>query len=173
MNKIVLTAERLRASLDYNEETGEFRRRHKKNARWPAGEVVGCASTVNKKSGLKYLFVFLHGRLYRAHRLAWLYVNGVWPSECIDHIDGDGLNNRIANLREATRAENNRNTGARRTNASGLKGVSWNKKDKRWRADISLNGKGIYIGNFLTPEEAHKAYAEAADRLHAEFARTE
>lgn len=91
-------------------------------------------------------------------------------SELVDHIDGDGLNNRRNNLRPATNAQNVRNSRKRTTNTSGFKGVSWNKEHRKWRAEIMARGKKKFLGLFNTAEEAHKAYCEAAEQLHGEFA---
>lgn len=104
-----------------------------------------------------------------AHQLAWLYVNGTWPPSQIDHIDGDGLNNKIENLRLANSAQNNSNRSF--NGAVGFKGVYWNKSGKAYRAQIQINGRRIYLGSFATPEEAHEAYVKAAKELHGEFAR--
>jgi hypothetical protein len=92
------------------------------------------------------------------------------PTEDVDHIDGDGLNNRRNNLRVATSAQNGRNRGAQRNNTSGYKGVGWDKSRQKWTAQIKVNGKQKHLGRFDTPEAAHKAYCEAADRLHGKFA---
>jgi hypothetical protein len=89
----------------------------------------------------------------------------------IDHIDGDGLNNRKSNLRLATRCENNRNRKINKNNTSGLKGVFWIASRKRWRAEIKADGKKINLGYFNTPEAAHAAYVAASERLHGEFGR--
>jgi hypothetical protein len=90
----------------------------------------------------------------------------------VDHIDGDGLNNRRSNLRFATTAQNSANRGKQKNNTSGFKGVRWHKRDKRWRAVIGINGKTKQIGSFKTPEAAYDAYCAAARELHGVFART-
>ena len=90
-----------------------------------------------------------------------------------DHIDGDGLNNRRANLRNATCAQNNSNKKLRSDNTSGLLGVSWHKRDEKWAAQIATGGKTIHLGYFLSPREAHEAYSAAAKSLHGEFASRE
>jgi hypothetical protein len=88
-----------------------------------------------------------------------------------DHIDGDGLNNRRSNLRIATTSENQRNRGLSANNTSGFKGVSWQKRTKKWRAEIRSNGVYWWLGDFDTPEAAHAAYVAASERLHGEFGR--
>jgi hypothetical protein len=92
------------------------------------------------------------------------------PTEGVDHIDGDGLNNRRDNLRVATHAQNLRNRGKNKNNKSGYKGVYWHKATKKWKAQIKVNGKEKYLGLFDNPEDAHKAYCEAAKELHGKFA---
>jgi hypothetical protein len=89
----------------------------------------------------------------------------------IDHIDGDGLNNRKSNLRLATRSENARNRRINKNSTSGLKGASWVESRKRWRAEIRADGKQIHLGYFNTPEAAHAAYVAASEKMHGEFAR--
>lgn len=89
----------------------------------------------------------------------------------VDHVNGDGLDNRRRNIRLATGAENRRNKGLTAQNRSGLKGASWNNHAGKWEANIRAGGKRHYLGLFLTAETAHAAYAEAALRLHGAFAR--
>lgn len=88
----------------------------------------------------------------------------------IDHINTDGLDNRRANLRIATTSENQRNRGATRLNTSGFKGVSFIKCSGKWRSEIKVNKKTIYLGQHATPETAYAAYCKAAKSMHAEFA---
>lgn len=107
-----------------------------------------------------------------AHRVVWALVHGYWPPEDLDHINGDRGDNRLCNLREATRAENNCNRPKPSANTSGFKGVGWNSQRGRWQAQISLNNKGRHIGFFDDPEEAHAAYCKAAATTHRDFART-
>lgn len=90
----------------------------------------------------------------------------------VDHINGDGLDNRRGNLRLATSSQQKMNTRRRSDNASGFKGVSWHTKRQKWRAVISAGGETRHLGYFNTPGDAAQAYAEASARLHGEFART-
>lgn len=87
----------------------------------------------------------------------------------VDHIDGNGLNNRRSNLRIATQNQNKRNSALFASNTSGLKGVSWHKKSLKWRAQIGHNNKKIHLGSFDAKEDAHAAYCEAAIKYHGEF----
>lgn len=162
--------ERIRAALDYDGETGKFtwRRRDRcgrsNDARWtgkPAGSPV-------RKGHIR---IEIDGRGYYAHRLAWLFHYGEWPSVQVDHINGDPADNRIANLRLATNAENGRNRRIHRNNTSGVKGVG--RSGDKWIARIKFNYQHIHIGTFSTLEEAAQAYAHTAERLYGSFARTE
>ena len=91
----------------------------------------------------------------------------------VDHIDGDGLNNRRCNMRLATRAQNMRNQKKNSRNTSGLKGVSFDKRREKWYAKIKLNRIEKFLGYFASPEEAHAVYFAASRELHGEFGRTE
>jgi len=88
-----------------------------------------------------------------------------------DHIDGDGLNNRRDNMRNATRSQNQHNQGLAAHNTSGFKGVTWHKARAKWRAQIKINGKQRYLGMFGSLESASAAYAAASAELHGEFGR--
>lgn len=91
----------------------------------------------------------------------------------IDHIDGNKLNNQRNNLRLCSHAENTRNVGIRKTNTSGYKGVSWNKRTKKWVAQICFNYKKIILGRFENVADAARAYNEASGKYHGEFARND
>lgn len=90
--------------------------------------------------------------------------------EVTDHIDGNGLNNCRDNLRPASYMQNAHNRREYSNNSSGYKGVSWRKKEQKWGAKICIKGKQKHLGLFDTPEEAHAAYCEAAEKYHGEFA---
>jgi hypothetical protein len=94
------------------------------------------------------------------------------PGLMVDHIDGDGLNNRRSNLRLATHAQNGQNQRRSRANASGFKGVSWSSRVGRWQAAIRIAGRKVFLGYYGTPEEAHTAYSAAVEKFHGEFGRT-
>jgi hypothetical protein len=168
-----LDAATLRKALDYDPETGLlfWRRRDdvppKVNNRF-AGKPAG-----GRDGQYGYITVRLYDRLYQAHRLVWLHVHGVWPDAVLDHIDGNPTNNRIDNLRPATRAENNRNRAKAAGTISKLKGVTRDKRTGLWIAQIMISRKQHYLGQYLTEIGAHRAYCEAAARLHGAFARTE
>jgi len=153
----------LREVYAYDPETGEFCWRIGRS-----GARVGVVAGSLERTG--YRRIWLDGRRYLAHRLAWFYVYGRWPAEQIDHIDGDKLNNRIANLREATMQQNNRNKRVQSNNSSGYKGASWDGHLGKWRAYIYVSRRRIYLGLYPSAAEAHRAYCEAAMRHHGEFA---
>lgn len=160
-----LTQDRLKELLEYNPEAGRFIRligRSGPKAR--AGDVAGC------DNGQGYIRIYVDGRPYKAHRLAWFYMFGEWPKE-IDHINCDKSDNRAANLRKVTRSQNRMNVRAYRSNKSGYRGVSYYRQTGRWKAQIQKSGKKIAIGYFDTPEQAHAAYQEASARLHGEYGR--
>ena len=89
----------------------------------------------------------------------------------VDHRNTDTLDNRRLNLRIATHSQNGANRGANENNTSGYKGVSWHKVGRKWRAQIRVNGRQIYLGMFDSPEQASLAYRNAANFHHQEFAR--
>lgn len=162
MAKVDITAERLRELLDYDAETGTFRWRHKGKGRM-VGSVAGCRTRAGYVQ-IRTLYV-----LRMAHRLAWLYVYGRWPRSTLDHIDGDRLNNRIANLREVSVSGNAQNQkGAQRDSLSGYLGVVTRTRatKNRWQAKITVDGRSAWLGVFDSPECAHLAYLEAKRRLH-------
>ena len=90
----------------------------------------------------------------------------------IDHVNGDGLDCRLSNLRQATRSQNLMNSRRRSTSKSGYKGVSFVARHGHWRAEIKIEGKTKYLGSFPTPDEAHEAYVSAASQIFGQFARS-
>lgn len=159
-----LTVGLLRSVLSYNADTGEFRWLVSRGKR-KAGDIAG------KHACNGYWRIKLFGKEYPARRLAWFFFYVEWPDGQVDHINLDKVDNRIANLRQATVAENQHNKHHQSNNTSGFKGVSKLKRTGRWRSEIMVDGRKHYLGSFATAEEAADAYAVAATRLHAEFAR--
>lgn len=153
----MLTADRLRDLLDYNSETGIFRWKVRVARRVRVGDIAGSADNGYREIRIDYT-------AYRAHRLAWLYAHGVWPKE-IDHINGVMDDNRLLNLRDATKSENQQNQRrAQSNNKTGLLGVSLRRG--KFQAQIMASGKNLHLGYFATAELAHAAYVQAKRRLH-------
>jgi len=159
-----LTHEYLKSILHYDPDTGIFTRLVYKSS----SAKTGCIAGYLTKSG--YICITIDYKRYYSHRLAWLYMTGVWPKHQIDHADGVKRNNIFSNLREATNSENGMNKPMQSNNTSGYIGVYFNKINKNWNSRISLNKKQIHLGCFNTPEEAHKAYLEATKKYFCEFA---
>jgi hypothetical protein len=112
------------------------------------------------------------GHTFKAHRMIYLYHHGHLP-EFIDHIDNNPQNNRIENLREATAIQNSWNQKKRKTNTTGVKGVSWNKKTSKWIARCMINYESHYLGHFESLEKAQKALIDFRTKNQGEFARHE
>jgi hypothetical protein len=160
-----VTAERLRAVLDYTPDTGAFVWRVTLSNRSQAGTEAGC---ICPKSG--YRLIGIDGTIYKASRLAWLYMTDDWPRDVVDHRNGVRADDRWGNLRAATHAQNLQNRSAQKNNTSGFKGVYFHPQSGRWRARISADGKATSLGLHETPELAHAAYCAAAAQLHGEYA---
>ena len=161
----MITHERLLYLLSYDPETGVFRwnvNHHKMHA----GDIAGGIGAKG------YWMIGIDCVRYYAHRLAWFYMTGEWPSEKIDHKDTNRIRNVWENLRPATTSQNAVNSGLGKTNTSGFKGVSWNAKLSRWQTHIRINGRSTYLGLFDDPRAEHAAYCRAAEAAHGEFART-
>jgi len=105
----------------------------------------------------------------RVHRVCWFLYYGKWPSCFIDHIDGDRINNKLDNLREASFTENAQNSKKAINNNSGFRGVSWCKERGKWSARIRTNGKYKYLGRFDCPTVAALAYDKASLKYHGDF----
>ena len=132
---------------------------------------VKRGSVAGSKTVSGYLQVRFFGVDIKAHRIIWAICHGTWPELLIDHIDGDPLNNKIENLREANFNENVRNIRTPKHNTSGVKGVGFCKKTGRWTCWIWVNNKKIWLGRHDTKEAAAMAYAVASKKYHKEFGR--
>ena len=159
------SADYFRQFVKYDPTTGDFIWLGDNSTRRKQGEAI----KTKNKSG--YILVRLAPLNYMAHRLAWLLEKGEDPGHFeVDHINGDKADNRIENLRLSTRGQNRANSAHNKSSKSGLKGVYWCKKQKKWRAQITVNKKVMKLGAFADPFEAHMAYREAAVKYHGEFA---
>ena len=158
---MTLTTEQLKNVLDYDANTGVFVWKTRPSKAVKAGDVAGC---VEKRIG--YVTIGIAKRVYKAHRLAWLYVYGEWPKGLIDHINCNKADNRICNLRDVFADGNSQNVRKPNVrNKSGFMGVIW--FQNKWRASMSVNGKSKWLGDYSTPQEAHQVYLEAKRKYHA------
>ena len=160
----MISEARLKELMTYDPETGDFaflKRRGYRGAGLKAGSMTAFG----------YWRIRIDRREYHAHRLAWLYVYGEWPEKDIDHINAIKTDNRIANLRIATPAQNNANQPLTSRNSSGFKGVTWHKRCGKWQAAIKVSGRTFHLGLFERAEDAHAAYVNAAKEHYGECAR--
>jgi len=159
-----LTHARLCEVLDYSAETGLFVWRVTRGK-----AIKGCvAGHVDAKTG--YIVIGIDRVLHLGHRLAWLFVNGVFPHGLLDHRNRVPSDNRISNLRIATGTQNAANKTIGTTNRSGYKGVSWHKKAGKWQASIKIGRRSFGLGLYGCPVLAHAAYRRAAEEKFKEFA---
>lgn len=128
------------------------------NTRWSGKPAI----TTDNGDG--YLSGALNGKRVYAHRIIYEIATGKQP-EIIDHINGNRSDNRICNLRSVSRAENQRNLSVHGRNTSGIPGVSYSRRDHRWRAYINVGGRQASLGMFDTAEEAAAARKEAERRI--------
>lgn len=154
-----LTAQQLREVLHYDPETGQFSWSPHYHGGRLRGKPVGHVSV---ETGHVNIRVFK--RSYEAHRLAWLYMTGVWPENTVDHENRVPHDNRWKNLRDATMTQQRQNQKMRKDNRHGYRGLELHTSGL-WRVRIGLNGKRIQVGYFKTPEEAMQA-REQAERDH-------
>ncbi|MDX0897467.1 HNH endonuclease [Sinorhizobium medicae] len=158
----MLSQERLKELLDYDPSTGIFQWKVDRGG-MRAGDVAGLLHTNG------YIRISVDSRRYYAHRLAFLFMEGEFPPEQVDHIDLSRTNNAWSNLRRASVSENMHNREIRSHSTIGFKGVSKNKVG--YMARIRVDKRVIYLGNFKTREEASEAYNKAANDLVGAFAR--
>lgn len=163
----------LRQILQYDEETGVFTWR----VRLPQSQIRNLWNRryAGKEAGhimpSGYSTIRLKPRHFYAHQLAWFYVYGEWPTCDIDHINMERSDNRISNLRKATRSQNKGNVKAHPRNTSGTRGVVWDKHRQKWRAQIMINGRQTNLGRYDTFADAKKAFDQAAIPHWGEFLR--
>lgn len=175
----MLSQQRLKELLHYDPQTGIFTRLTSNN-QTKIGDVVGTVRNRRKRGKGKthlweddqsqlYVKTKIDGKHYMLHRLAWLYVHGHFPSDMIDHIDGNRQNNKIDNLREATNSQNMMNGRKKSNCASPYKGVT--RSGDKWKMTISIDGKQTYMGTFESEIEAAIAYNRAGFKYYGEFFR--
>lgn len=129
------------------------------------------AGTLQKNP--KYWVVWVNNRIYRVHRVIMCLLHDLEYAECpvVDHIDGDGSNNRVENLRLVSHSQNSANMKTPKSNTSGIKGVSYDRKRGKYRGYVTLHGKQYNAGRFDTLDEAAEAVAKLREELHGQYAR--
>lgn len=161
---VELTQEYLKSILHYNPETGIFTWIKTTSNRVKVGDKAGV------KEHWGYISISINCVKYKAHRLAFFYMENRWPEVLLDHKDRVRDNNIWGNLREASHSENAQNGSKQKNASSKYRGVNWDDNRSKWYACIRVDGKTKSLGRHATEEEAHIAYRKAADKYHGEFA---
>ncbi|MCK6984088.1 HNH endonuclease, partial [Enterobacter roggenkampii] len=160
--KLLMSVGDIRDLIDYNPETGVLTAKVNFSGR-QAGSVIGSQTWQG------YYAFSLFGKKCFAHRLAWLLHYGEWPSQPIDHINGIKTDNSIINLRLCSLSQNQFNKPTQKNNTTGVKGVYWNKRDKRYVASVQFNGKKYSAGHHKDIESAKEAVMKLREKLAGEF----
>ena len=157
-----LTLDEILNRLKYDPATGIFTWLMREDASANVGtwnaRFGGRQAFTSSRAG--YLGGTINGVKVQAHRLAYFVGKGVWP-DCIDHINGDRSDNRLANLRSVTLAENNRNHPVQKRNKSGVPGVRLDIRRNRWRAEVTFDGRVEFLGSFVSLDDAIAARMSA------------
>jgi len=153
----------VRAAFDYDKGVLRWRTPHGRR-----GVVGAVAGSSNNSTG--YVHIKWNGRMYLAHRLIFAFHHSILPDE-VDHINGEKTDNRVENLRAASKSLNQHNAKRRVSNRSGVKGVSWSERDKRWVATINRDKKIVFQKYFRNLNDAELAVQQARKHLHGDFAR--
>lgn len=161
----------LLALFSYETTTGILRWKPT-SERWRKRFVGKSAGTITAR-GYIAVGIKTNGKTtyYLAHRIIWKMMTGNEPQDQIDHRDGSRLNNRWRNLRAAANGPNLQNAKLRADNKSGVKGVSWDRSHKKWKAVISVDKQAVQLGRFGSVSAAETAIINARQHLHGEFAR--
>jgi hypothetical protein len=158
-----LTQKELKESLHYEPKTGVFTWLASRGNSVKVGDIAGY---IDK---LGYRFIKINGKMYKAHRLVFLYMTGKFPPDEIDHLNHLRYDNRFVNLRHATRVENSRNRSMNSNNTSGFNGVYWHEGASKWRVRIRVNGKDKHLGLFTDMDDAiiARKKANVENEFHA------
>lgn len=166
-----ISPERIREVLDYDYENGALRWKGRPTARpsWNARFTGKIAGHKDKTTG--YMAIRIDGKLFLAHRVAWAHVYGEWPEDEIDHRNRVGADNRLLNMRPATRNDNLGNRSVPINSKSGIKGVSWDSKKKKWMVRVTRQGVRYYFGTYSSIDEARKASDAGMKNVYGEYAK--
>ena len=162
-----VTIEMLRSMIDYNPDTGAMRwkeRQGRARGRARAGQPVGYFKR-------PYRTINIYGNKLYVHRVAFALANNRWPYPICDHINGNPDDNRACNLREATPLQSAHNISGHKKSFSGVKGVAWHPKNRRWTTRVMHKGRSYAFGCYATIKEAAQAVRAGREQLHGEFAR--
>lgn len=151
----ILTQKRVKELFDYNPDIGVLFRKVTASNNAKAGDEAGWSTS--PRDGNIYRAVSIDRKTYYVHRVIWLYMTGEFPDCVIDHINGNGRDNRFKNLRSVTEVENMQNNRKRVDNKSGHTGVSWYKRDEKWEVRIKVGNKYKFIGRFKLKKDAIEA----------------
>lgn len=146
-----LTQEKLKELLDYDHETGVFTWKISRGTA-KKGKIAGRIDKING-----YIDIVIDRKLYKSHRLVFLYIDGYLPENVVDHINRNKTDNRRNNLREVSQTCNTRNKSLMKNNKSGITGIGWHKRDKKWWSQIMVFGKQIHLGYFDNIVDAAKS----------------
>ena len=160
---MTITYERVKELFDYV-ENGTLIRKIRTSNRNNVGDIAGS------NNGNGYLRFSINRKSYYVHQIVFLWNFGYIPNE-IDHKNGNRLDNRIENLREATHLQNGQNLGLRKSNNIGINSVSFDKERKKWIAYIGVNRRKIHLGRFDNVEDAINARKNAEKIYYKEFSR--
>lgn len=164
----MITFDEVRSMLSYDPDTGALTWLIRRGGAVRPGD--DAARAFYSRGSRKYKRVTLQNRRYLAHRVAWLLAYGEWPSSEVDHINGNGQDNRACNLRLADHSQNLANRGRNANNTSGFKGVYWHRRARKWMAQIVVRGKVLYLGLHPDRYAAARAYDRAAIEHFGPFA---
>ena len=156
----------IKSLLEYDPVSGDITWSVDRSPKVRRGDLAGWVT----EDGYRELKV--NGKSIKSHRVAWFLYTGNWPASEIDHVNGNRADNRWSNLREATPLQNACNKNLCKNSKSGYKGVSFCKRNNKWRAYISVNHKMKHLGYWNTAQEAAHKYDAACLDLHGQFART-
>ncbi len=165
---MTLTQAMVRELLDYDPKTGiliwRVRDRHwfKRDGDQKTWNKIFAGKETGSPDGDGYLQCTVLSRAYKAHRLIWLWMTGEWPKDEIDHENHIQSDNRWLNLRVTTNSGNMKNRSLQSNNTSGTPGVSWSRRDRKWRASVRAFGKKLHLGSFSDKSDAIAA-RKAAD----------